>query len=150
TCRAHAAAEHVRADDVKAVGIDGLAGADDVFPPARFAGNRVTARDILVGGQRMANQDRVRLCRIELAVSLVGYRERSQILLACQPQRRARVEMYDRARRRMNLRLSPRDRNKYIRGCGGHRVGRCSEVKRLDRKTWRLVRPALDKVTLNF
>src|SRR6185312_17435402 len=123
--------EHVRANDVKAVRIDWLAGANDVFPPTGLAGNRVSARGVLVGGQRMANEDGIRLYRVEFAVSLVGNRERCQVLLTSQPQRRASVEMHDRARRLVHLGMSPRGRGFEIRRYDGHRLSRRPAVKSL-------------------
>ena len=101
--RAHAAAEDIRADDEKAVGIDGLARADEVVPPAGLAGDRVRVRDILVARQRMADQDGVRFVGVEFAIGLVGDRERRQILLAGELQGRAGSKCDDRARRRMHL-----------------------------------------------
>ena len=39
--RAHAAANHIGADDTEAIGINGLAGANHARPPAGLARNRV-------------------------------------------------------------------------------------------------------------
>ena len=59
--RAEAAADDVRADDEEAVGVDDLAGADQHLPPARLAGDRIGVGDVLVAGQRMADQHGVGL-----------------------------------------------------------------------------------------
>ena len=61
--RAHAAADHVRADDEIALGVDRLAGADHGLPPARLAGDRMHVGDMLVAGQRVADQDGVAALR---------------------------------------------------------------------------------------
>ena len=44
--------------------------------------------DVLVAGQRMADQDRVRPVGVERAIGLVGDRERPEIDAAIEPQRR--------------------------------------------------------------
>ncbi len=75
---AHAAADHVRADHEIAFGVDRLAGTDQGFPPAAFAGDRVLARHVLIAGERMANQHRVGALGVERAVSLVGDLERAK------------------------------------------------------------------------
>ena len=61
--RAHAAADHIRADHEIALGVDRLAGADHGFPPAGLLGDRMHAGDVLIAGQRMANQHCVRCAR---------------------------------------------------------------------------------------
>ena len=75
--RAHAAAEHIRADDEIAVGVDRLAGADHGLPPAGLAGDRMDVGDMLVAGQRVADQHRVGRVGVERAVGLVGDLERA-------------------------------------------------------------------------
>ena len=77
--RAHAAADHVRADDEIAVGVDRLAGADHDVPPAALAGDRMDVMDMLVAGQRVTHEHGVALRRIERAVGLVGDLERREI-----------------------------------------------------------------------
>ena len=56
---AHAAAENIGADDEEAVRVDRPPGADHRIPPAWFAGDRMLFGDILIAGQRMADQYRV-------------------------------------------------------------------------------------------
>ena len=73
---AHAGADHVRADDEIALGVDRPAGADHGLPPARLAGDRMDVGDVLVAGQRVADQHRVAALGIERAVGLVGDLER--------------------------------------------------------------------------
>src|SRR5271166_4047752 len=74
----HAAAQDIRTDDEKAVRIDRTAGADDRLPPARLVGDRVRLRDILVPGQRMANEYRVGTVRVQGAVGTISDRMASQ------------------------------------------------------------------------
>ncbi len=69
---AHAAAEHIRADDEIFVGVEGFSRADQRRPPAGLAGQRMNVGDMLVAGQRMAEQDRVGLVGVQLAIGLVG------------------------------------------------------------------------------
>src|SRR5690606_5242239 len=80
--RAHATAENVRANDEEPVRVDRLAGTDHCLPPAGLTGDGMSIGHMLVARQRMANEYRIRLVSIELAVSLIGLRERSQRLAA--------------------------------------------------------------------
>ena len=64
-----------------------LAGPDQRRPPAGLAGDRVRVGDVLVAGQRMADQDRVAALGVERAIGLVGDRERAEIDAAIEPQR---------------------------------------------------------------
>jgi hypothetical protein len=70
--RAHAAAQHVGADDEEAVGIDRHAGANDQRPPGGAAGDRVRAGGELVAGQGVADDDDIALVGVERAPGLVG------------------------------------------------------------------------------
>ena len=83
----HAAAEHIGADEEIALGVEHAAGADQGLPPAGLAGDRMRVGGVLVAGQRMADQDRVRALGVERAVGLVGDRERAEIDPAIEPQR---------------------------------------------------------------
>ena len=85
--RAHAAADHVGADDEILVGVERAAGTDHDFPPARLAGQRMHIGDVLIERQRMADQDGVGTLGIELAIGLVGDLERRQIDAAIELQR---------------------------------------------------------------
>ena len=87
--RPHAAAEHVGADEEIALGVEHLAGPDHGRPPAGLAGDRVRVGGILVAGQRVADQDRVRAFGVERAVGLVGDREGAELDPAIEPQRLA-------------------------------------------------------------
>ncbi len=77
--RAHAGAEHVRADHEVTFGVDRLAGADHGLPPARLAGHRVGARHMMVAGERVADQHRIGALGVERAVGLVGDLERREL-----------------------------------------------------------------------
>ena len=55
--------------------------------------------DVLIAGERMANQDRVAARRVELAVSLVGDLQRAEIDAGVQPQRIIRRKTHDRRMR---------------------------------------------------
>jgi hypothetical protein len=69
---AHAAAQHIRADDEIAVGVDGLARAHHDLPPAGLARHRMNIRHMLVARQRVADEHRIGLVGIERAVGFVG------------------------------------------------------------------------------
>ena len=69
---AQAAAEHIRADDEIAVGVDRLARTDHDFPPAGLARQWMGIGDMLVAGQRMADQNSVGFVGIERAIGLIG------------------------------------------------------------------------------
>ena len=82
------AAEIVHSNHKKLIGINRLAGADHVVPPTDiFRIVRVMARDVVVSGQRMANQDRVGLVGIQLAVSLINQLVTRQHRAAAEDQR---------------------------------------------------------------
>ncbi len=67
------------ADDEITLGVDRPAGSDHRFPPAGLAGNRMDIGDVLIAGQRMADQDGVRALGIERTIGLVGDLERREI-----------------------------------------------------------------------
>src|SRR5207248_1080034 len=83
---AHAAAEHIGADQEIALGVENAAGSDHRRPPAGRAGDRMGLGGILVAGQRMADQDRVAALLIEFSVCLIGNRERAEIDPAIEPE----------------------------------------------------------------
>ena len=69
--RAEAAAEVVHADDEEPVGVERLAGADHVVPPADVPGVvGVVPGDVMRGVQRVADQHRIRARRVQAPVGL--------------------------------------------------------------------------------
>src|SRR5450756_1094744 len=65
-------AKIVQPEDKELVGIDRLAGADHGVPPAHVLGVvGVIAGNMMMAGQRVANQDRVGFIGIQLAISLI-------------------------------------------------------------------------------
>ena len=101
--RAHAAADHVAADDEVVVGVERPAGADHGVPPAGLAGDRVHIIDMLVAGQRMADQNGVGAVRIQFAIGLVGDLERRQIDAAIELQRLVHAELRELRTRMIRL-----------------------------------------------
>ncbi len=101
--RAHAAADHVRADDEVTVGIERAAGTDHGFPPAGLAGHRMDVGDVLIAGQRMADQDGVGAIGIELAIGLIGDLERREIDAAIELQRLVDAELRHQRTRMVRL-----------------------------------------------
>ena len=93
----------LRADDEVAVGVERPAGADHGLPPAGLAGDRVHIGDMLVAGQRMADQDGVGAVGIELAIGLVGDLERREIDAAIELQRLVDAELRDLRTRMIRL-----------------------------------------------
>ena len=69
---AHAGADHVRADHEIALGVDRLAGADHGLPPAGLLRDRMHVGDVLVAGERVADQHRIAALGVERAVGLIG------------------------------------------------------------------------------
>ena len=102
--RAHAAADHVRADDEIALGVDRLAGTDHGFPPAGLAGHRIDARDMLIAGERVTDQHGIGALGVERAVGLVGDLERRKLDAGIELQRIVGAEPRDqRIARRVGL-----------------------------------------------
>jgi len=101
--RAHAAADHIGADDVVAIGIERPAGSDHGFPPAGLAGDRMHIGDMLIAGQRMADQNGVGALGVERAIGLIGDLERRQVDTAIERQRLIRAEFRDRRTRVIRL-----------------------------------------------
>ena len=101
--RAHAAADHVGADDEVVLRIKRSAGTDQRLPPAGLAGDGMHVGDVLVAGQRMADQHRVGAIGVELAIGLVGDLERGEIDAAIEPQRLLGAELRDLRTRMIHL-----------------------------------------------
>ena len=72
---------------MEAVRVDRLARPDHPRPPTRLAGLRVRAGEMLVAGQRVADEDRVRFVGREFAVRLVSDLDRAQSLPAVERER---------------------------------------------------------------
>ena len=102
TGRAHAAADHVGADDEVTLGVDRLAGTDHRLPPAGFSGHRIGACNVMVAGQRVAEQYCVAAVGVERAVGLVGDLERRKIDAGVELQRPADAR-HERIARRIGL-----------------------------------------------
>ena len=100
---AHAAAEDIRADDEESVGVEGPAGTDHRFPPAGPACHRMKVRDMLVCGQRVADEKGVRARRVEGAIGLIGDGERRESRARIHDQRRGRIDAEREAVRRRGL-----------------------------------------------
>ena len=77
--RAHAGADHIRADHEIAFGVDRPAGADHGLPPARLLGDRMHVGDVLIAGERVADQHGIDARGVERAVGLVGDLERRRV-----------------------------------------------------------------------
>ena len=100
---AHAPAEDIRADDEEAVGVERKAGTDHRFPPAGPARHRMEVCDMLVGGQRMADEKGVRARRVEGAIGLIGDGERRESRARIHDQRRGRIDAERETVRRRGL-----------------------------------------------
>jgi hypothetical protein len=101
--RAHAATDDIGADDEVLARIERTARTNQCFPPTGLAGDGVHIGDMLVAGQRMADQDRVGAVRVELAIGLVGDLERRKIDPAVERQRLIGTEMRDERTRMIHL-----------------------------------------------
>ncbi len=93
--RALAAAQEVRAHDVQAVGVERLARADQVVPPAAAVRVAVVAGGVRIARQRVAHEDAVGRARVELAVGLVGDLDVVQLLAGFEHERVALIPERD-------------------------------------------------------
>ena len=100
---AHAGADHVRADDEIALGVDWPARADHGLPPAGLAGDGMGVEHMLIAGERMADQHGVGALGIERAVGLVGDLEGAKVNAGIEPQRLVGAEAHDRRMRLIRL-----------------------------------------------
>ncbi len=90
--RAEARARVVDADDEEAVGVERLARADEVVPPAlALLLPGVGAGDVVRGVERVADQDGVAARRVQRAVGLVGEGVVGQLRAARERQRRGEM-----------------------------------------------------------
>ena len=101
--RAHAAADDVGADDEIALGVDRPAGPDQGLPPARLAGHRMLVDDVLVAGQRVADEHRIAARGVERAVGLISDLQRSKIDSGIEPQRIVGGKTHDQRMRIVRL-----------------------------------------------
>ena len=108
--RSHAAADDVGADDEMACRIDRPALAHHAPPPAGLAGDGMVRCDILVAGQRVADQDDVGFVRVHLPIGLIGDVDRGQAGAARQRQRTRKAGLAAQA-------------ETCVRGNAGHDIG---------------------------
>jgi hypothetical protein len=90
----HAAPYMIGANHVQPVGVDRLSGADHRLPPAGLACHRVLVGHVLIPGQRMCNEHGVGSLRVQLAVCLVGQRERRKRHAAVELERLVRAKCH--------------------------------------------------------
>ncbi len=128
--RAHAAADHVRADDEIAVGVDRPPGTDHGFPPAGLAGQRMTIGDMLVAGERMTDEHGVRFRRVERPIGLVGDRQRRERHARIHQERLTVSELGDKAVRRIGFALRRAARHDKGIGFVQHALTGCRSIFR--------------------
>ena len=85
--RAHAAADHVGANDEIAFGIDRLAGADHRLPPAGLAGDRMSVNYMLIAGECVTDQNGVAARGVERTIGLISDLHWREIDAGIEPQR---------------------------------------------------------------
>src|SRR5664279_1502877 len=73
------------------------------MPPASFPGDRMFVGNMLVSRQGVADQDGIRLLRVELAVGLIGDRQGAQRDTGIHLERTIGAEMHHEAIRRVDL-----------------------------------------------
>ncbi len=146
TRRAHAGADDVGADDEVAVGVDGLARPHQGLPPAALTRHRMGVGEVLVAGQRVADQDGVGAVRVEGAGRPVGDLEGGELHARIHRQGLVQTERGDEALRLAGLRHFQGRRlgtGRFVFGRAGFEGG----IQRHDHETgWRRRRvdPGLD------
>ena len=93
----HATADHIGADDEMKGGIDGFPLPHQPPPPAGLARDGMFRRDILVAGQRVADEDDVGPVRIHPPIGFIGDVHRPQRRAAVQPQRAGQARLSPKA-----------------------------------------------------
>ena len=73
----------------------GTAGTDQGLPPAGLAGHGMNIGDVLIAGQRVANQNGVGALGVELAIGLIGNLKWRKVDTAIKPQRLVGAELRD-------------------------------------------------------
>ena len=132
---AHAAADHVRGDDKIAIRVDRPPGPDHRLPPARLAGDRMGIGHMLIAGQRMADEDRIGLGRVQRAIGLIGDRQRAQAHARVHLERLVGTKADDETMRRVRLEMAHRSLVRDDRQAGARVTGS------FDRSLWRTQRP---------
>src|SRR5262249_43835028 len=114
--------DHVGADDEVLIGVERQARANHSVPPAGLARDRMRVEDMLVAGQRVADEDGIGAVRIELAIGLVGNLQRREIDAAIELERLVHAELYDLGRGMIGLvqAIVDLDRRAYHRLQLGH------------------------------
>src|SRR4029453_6692354 len=72
--------------------------------PAGLASDGMNVGDVLIAGQRMADENEIRLRRVELAIGLIGDGERRKLSAAIERQGLGRRKVHDLALRVRDLR----------------------------------------------
>ena len=91
--RPHAPANRIDRNHAEPVGIDWPARPDHPRPPAGFAGNRMHRGDMLVAGQRVADENCVRCVGVERAIAFIGEFDRRQHAPAVERERPGQCHM---------------------------------------------------------
>jgi hypothetical protein len=100
---AHAGPNHVGTDDEVALGVDRPPRAHHGLPPARLGGDGMRVGHVLIAGQRMTDQHRVRAPGIESPVGLIGDLERLEVDAGIERKRPVRAKAHNRRPRVFRL-----------------------------------------------